>query len=292
MPFWSGEKLEEEVSNCILGPYDNDDVDCAAYTLHVGQEVFITPDHYEPSPSNNTKKVLGKREAFNIPSGQFAFLLTEEEIEVSDKCIAFISMKATMKFKGLINISGFHVDPGYKGRLVFSVFNAGPMPIKLQCGMPLFLMWIADLDRTTRKKKEGKPRTELDMKIIDPIHGPIFSPQAISSSVKDFKDEMIEKLNSENQGIRKELSDHKENISQRLTRVYYIMGAAASLIAILLFLLKSDIFDVVDTQVKKIIPTSEIVETQKAKNDNKTAENGNKEGEASKRSSPLDIKEE
>lgn len=190
MPFWSGEKLEEEVENCIIGQYDSSNIDCAAYTLHVGPEVFITPDHYESNPNQNTKRKLCEKEAFNIPPGQFAFLLTEEIISISDDCIAFISMKASTKFKGLVNVSGFHVDPGYKGRLVFSVFNAGPMPIKLQRSMPLFLMWLADLDRPTKNRKSHAPITGLDFKIIDPIHGPIFSPQAISESVKSFKSDI------------------------------------------------------------------------------------------------------
>jgi len=191
MPFWSGEKLEAELASCITtGGYGAENIDCASYTLHVGPEVFITPDHYEPNPSQNTKRKLAIDEAFNIPSGQFAFLLTEEEVSISDKCIAFISMKASTKFKGLVNVSGFHVDPGYKGRLVFSVFNAGPAPIKLQRGMPLFLMWLADLDRQTTKVKNNKPITELNLKILDPIHGPIFSPQAISESVQSFKSDI------------------------------------------------------------------------------------------------------
>lgn len=194
MSFWSGERLEEEIKNCIVGQYDSNNIDCAAYTLHVGPEVFITPDHYETKPSHRTKRSLVEKEAFNIPSGQFAFLLTEEIVSVSDKCIAFISMKASTKFKGLVNVSGFHVDPGYKGRLVFSVFNAGPMPIKLQRGMPLFLMWFADLDRQTKKVKSHAPITELDLKIIAPIHGPIFSPQAISESVKSFEGAIKEEV--------------------------------------------------------------------------------------------------
>jgi hypothetical protein len=40
--------------------------------------------------------------------------------------MAFISMRTAFKFKGLVNISGFHVDPGYKGKLIFAVFNASP----------------------------------------------------------------------------------------------------------------------------------------------------------------------
>lgn len=260
MPFWSGEKLGEEVRNCITGPYDTDNIDCASYTLHVGPEIFVTPDHYEPNPSQNTKRKLAIDEAFNIPSGQFAFLLTEEEVSVSDKCIAFISMKASTKFKGLVNVSGFHVDPGYKGRLVFSVFNAGPMPIKLKRGMPLFLMWLADLDRQTTKIKSGKSTTELDLKILDPIHGPIFSPQSISNSVKDFKDEIIDKLSSENQAIRKELSEHKESISQRLTIVNRFIGGGAVVVTILVYLLRGSLLGGVGAPEEKVTSGSSMAE--------------------------------
>ena len=58
--------------------------------------------------------------------GQFAFLLTDEIVEVPDSAMALISIKAKIKWRGLINVSGFHVDPGFKGRLIFSVYNAGP----------------------------------------------------------------------------------------------------------------------------------------------------------------------
>jgi len=220
MPFWSGEKLEEEVENCIIGKYDIDNIDCAAYTLHVGPEAFITPDHYETNPSKNTKWTLEEKETFNIPSGQFAFLLTEEVVSISDRSIAFISMKASTKFKGLVNVSGFHVDPGYKGRLVFSVFNAGPMPIKLQRGKPLFLMWLADLDRQTKKRKNHEPITELDLKIIDPIYGPVFSPQAITESVKSFKED----INKEIHKIDKKVSNLKVTVS---ILVILIVGLAS-----------------------------------------------------------------
>jgi dCTP deaminase len=195
MTFWSGEKLKEELKNCITSPYDADEgIDCAAYTLHVGPEIFVTPDHYESNPNQNTKRSLELNEPFNIPTGMFAFLLTEEEVQVPNNCIAFISMKAKTKFKGLVNVSGFHVDPGYKGRLIFSVYNAGPIPIMLQRGMPLFLMWYAELDRSSQKIKNVKPTLDLSLDIVNPIHGPIFSPQSISESVSEFKKNVIDDI--------------------------------------------------------------------------------------------------
>jgi dCTP deaminase len=48
-------------------------------------------------------------------------------------------MKFKIKQRGLVNVSGFHVDPGYSGKLLFSVYNAGPRSIVLTRGEPVFV---------------------------------------------------------------------------------------------------------------------------------------------------------
>jgi dCTP deaminase len=48
---------------------------------------------------------------------------------------------------GLINVSGFHVDPGFYGKLIYAVYNAGPSEIHLSRGTEMFLIWFADLDK-------------------------------------------------------------------------------------------------------------------------------------------------
>jgi dCTP deaminase len=55
-------------------------------------------------------------------------------------------MKTDVKFRGLVNVSGFHVDPGFEGPLKFAVFNAGPSPIVIRQGDDCFLIWYANLD--------------------------------------------------------------------------------------------------------------------------------------------------
>ena len=63
-----------------------------------------------------------------------------------DTAIAFISIRASIKFKGLINVSGFHVDPGFRGQLRFAVYNAGSSEIDLDQDERVFMIWFADLD--------------------------------------------------------------------------------------------------------------------------------------------------
>jgi dCTP deaminase len=150
MTFWSDIKLRENL-NKVISPADQTKVDISGYRLSVGEKIFITKDIDKNSePTSVSLMIESYRE---IPSGQFALISTQEKVTVPKNSIGFISMRAKTKFKGLINVSGFHVDPGYSDHLVFSVFNAGPKPIPIQKGDDIFLIWFADLDQENEKSK-------------------------------------------------------------------------------------------------------------------------------------------
>ena len=55
MAFWSGETLEERLPT-LVSPFDADSIDCAAYTLHVGHEYYVSPDGQQPSPLRQTRR--------------------------------------------------------------------------------------------------------------------------------------------------------------------------------------------------------------------------------------------
>jgi len=97
---------------------------------------WLAPPKRKSCPAGIDLGILDTRaqpgEQFVIPPGQFAYLLTEEVVRIPSSAMGFISLKFGVKGPGLINVSGFHVDPGYWGRLVFSVYNAGPSEARLQ----------------------------------------------------------------------------------------------------------------------------------------------------------------
>ena len=66
--------------------------------------------------------------------------------------LAFIAMRSRYKFRGLINVSGFSVDPGYSGKLIFAVYNAGPATVHIAEGERWFTIFFADLDRRSDEK--------------------------------------------------------------------------------------------------------------------------------------------
>ena len=101
--------------------------------------------------------------------------------------MGLISFNTKIKWKGLINVSGFHVDPGFRGKLIYSVYNAGPSSIHLSRGQELFLLWIADLDRSASAKYSRKakpPLTEISNNLISDVDRPIHSLQSLSNKIE------------------------------------------------------------------------------------------------------------
>lgn len=147
--FWTGETLRNRLGSGtvpIVDPYDWRKVEFASYLLTIGAEIYVTPFKAEDA-NNQTKHILKNNESYIIPSGQLALITTVETISVPQDAIAFIAMRSRYKFRGLINVSGFHVDPGYSGKLIFSVYNAGPAPIHITQGEEWFTIFFADMDR-------------------------------------------------------------------------------------------------------------------------------------------------
>jgi dCTP deaminase len=159
--YWSDITLKNELvkQNIIEAKdYSEDRVEPAAYRLRVGAEVYVTPVPGEKDPRMRAKRKLKEREAVVIPSGQFAILCTEEEIRVPRTTTAFIGLRMKQKLRGLINVSGFHADPGYSGHLLFAVFNAGPSEVHVARGDEWFMISFLDLDigaQSPRRPESG-----------------------------------------------------------------------------------------------------------------------------------------
>jgi dCTP deaminase len=186
MSFWSTEKLEEkQKQKNLITPYRRQHLQHAAYELSLGTEAFITSDGVQ------TKRALSVGEQIEIPPGQFALLITSEIVRVPNDAIGLISIKASIKFLGLINISGFHVDPGFTGRLKFSVYNAGSRSILLACGDPVFLIWFSSLDRFTEDAYNGvhANQEEISCKDVMDIKGEIASPAALLKKIHDLRED-------------------------------------------------------------------------------------------------------
>lgn len=175
---------------------DDDDQNCysegcieqAAYALSLGSEAYRT--------DNKDRKVEildDKNRNVEINPGQFTLLMTNEYVNIPKDKLAFISIKAKQKLKGLVNVSGFHVDPGFKGKLLFSVYNASPSTITLETKKPYFLIWFANLESEAKvddlynsTKNHHQAQKSIKLEYIDALkRGELASPSALLEKIKD-----------------------------------------------------------------------------------------------------------
>jgi len=192
MAFWNTTKIRNECQRQgLITQYREERVIRCAYELGVGPEAFIT------SKTGDTTH-LDEGEKVTIPPGQFGLLTTKEVIYVPNNAIAFISIRAGIKFQGLVNVSGFHVDPGFRGQLKFAVYNAGSNDIVLDQDERVFMIWFADLSEDTPDPYGQVPATSsiITSKDVGKLKGEVASPAQLKKQVDDIKHDYDVRLQS------------------------------------------------------------------------------------------------
>ena len=180
--FWSSETMRSRfVVERLVTPFHPSHIENCAYALTMGPQALITG-------ADDIRKDIDYGESIRIPSGHFAQLLTEEAIRIPPDALGLISMKSKVKSLGLVNVSGFHVDPGFEGRLRFSVYNAGPSPVVISRGTPTFLIWFAALDVPTQNLYDGQGGRDAftDRDTMD-MQGDVFTPHVLADRIVTFE---------------------------------------------------------------------------------------------------------
>ncbi len=156
--------------------------DGASYDLSLGEEVYISGEEYP--------KRLSKSNPFvSIPRGQFALLMTNEYVTVPKDHLGLISIKFGKKAQGLINVSGFHVDPGFEGKILFSVFNAGPSDVVLEYKEPTFMIFFYKLRDKVEKPYKGERQYQehLPTGLVTSVKGVSASLSDVDKRVRDLE---------------------------------------------------------------------------------------------------------
>jgi dCTP deaminase len=181
MAFW-GADTWRSLAPKPVEPFNETHLEKANYLLSIGEEIYVSEEE-----SKGKIRKLKRGDGFTIDPGQFAFLLTEERVTLPPKSIGFISIRAKIKFLGLVNVSGFHIDPGYSGKLIFSVFNAGPTRIHLKRGDPIFMFWLADFDSNA---EPGEGYSEIPSDMVTKVSGNFTTAYQVQKQVNGMKDDI------------------------------------------------------------------------------------------------------
>jgi len=178
----SQKKFKEKIVPPIfIDCVDPECLQTANYDLELGEDVYVTT---EKTPTKLT--AMGKDGVVSIEPGEFGILMTNEYIFVPPDLMGFISIRLTHKQKGLVNISGFHVDPGFYGRLMFAVFNAGPNDVPLRYREPVFMIMFNKLtgDGSIVKKRRWSGMENIPVETLSGLRGTSISVRNLDERIK------------------------------------------------------------------------------------------------------------
>jgi dCTP deaminase len=153
MSFLAQKELRDGISigRFLIGELDENCFHQASYDLRLGSEIYVVGE--------DAPRLLSRQEPYaTLRPGQFAILTTLEAVSVPPDHIGFISVRSRFKFAGLVNISGFHVDPTFTGKVLFAVQNVGPSDIRVKFEEPTFTIFFCTLtsDQIGKNREEQK----------------------------------------------------------------------------------------------------------------------------------------
>ncbi len=155
--------------------------------LTLGDDVYVTTEKV-PMKLNT----MGKDGVVSIEPGEFGILMTNEYLFVPWDLMGYISIRLTHKQKGIVNISGFHVDPGYYGRLMFAVFNAGPNNVPLRYNDPVFMIMFNELtklppDDSAVKKGRWSGMEDIPVETLSGLTGTSVSVRTLDQRIRTLE---------------------------------------------------------------------------------------------------------
>lgn len=175
-------KDKEEKQPIFIDDFNFKNLQAANYDLRLGRDIYTTSDvHPKKLAHGNVGDTL------KIEPGEFGVFLTHEYVYVPDDLFGLISLKFKYKAKGLVNVSGFHIDPGYHGKILFSVYNAGPSDIFLRYKEPVFMIMFNNLSGPTAKGYSNPGFENIPVDIISSLGGAPVSLKGLDKRVSTLE---------------------------------------------------------------------------------------------------------
>jgi dCTP deaminase len=179
MAFLGGLRIEAAKDELFEhGDCDEAQIQQSSYDLRLGEEYYL-------SGKKAPEKLSEKKQYLSLAPGQFAILTCHERLKLPKNVLGLITLRNKFKMQGLVNVSGFHVDPMFKGRLVFAVQNVGPNDIRLKWMDPTFTIFFADVQ--DGKPKDRRPRLGIELEDIQRLGGNSITLSKLQKDVDRLK---------------------------------------------------------------------------------------------------------
>ena len=133
-----------------------------------------------------------------IKPGEIAFVITKESLDLPGDICCQLSTKRKLSLDGIIILGGFIIDPNYKGKLIFGLYNISSKSYPLLPGKKL----IAGVFYRIDKKSDILP---------EPIND---FPDELIKSIVDTKPNNINSINNILDDLKTELQMIKNQLAR------------------------------------------------------------------------------
>jgi dCTP deaminase len=197
-----------------LDGFDPKNLNPASYDAGLGRRAFLS--------SSNTKLNVEAKGIMTLEPGDFAVVTTFEKFVFPLNIAGTIGIRSHYARKGIIQLSGPQIDPGFRGVLVIGLFNASPRSVVIPFKEPFLTISFFQLVEPAKEGYQGEYQDQEDVPTADiewlaETRGMSFG-QIITT---------LQTLNSSVAGLDKSVEDLDKSIG----RMQWIVGIALTAIA-------------------------------------------------------------
>lgn len=199
--------------------YDRALLSPASYDARLGRRAFVS--------SEKAKIDVEAKGNLLLQAGDFAVITTFERFEFPLDLVGHIGMRSHYARKGVIQLSGPQIDPGFCGVLVVGLFNSSPRDIIVPYKEPLVTIEFVRLIEPAKKGycgpyQEQEDVPTADMEWLVETKGMSFAQvianlQALTMNVKSLSDSVVT--------FREDLKSFKTVVTVGLTILTLIVAA-------------------------------------------------------------------
>ena len=129
-----------------IEPFDEEMLQPASYDLKVGKDAATIPKNGEPRIDLEKERILV------IPAYAPAIIWAKEHIRLPLDLAGRFGLKSHLSRRGIYASVGPQVDPGFEGKLSFTLFNFTPLSVAINYEDPFLSL---ELHRLSSPTKEG-----------------------------------------------------------------------------------------------------------------------------------------
>jgi len=166
---------------------------------------FILSNMVLTVDSGRPRDVVLSSENAVIKPGEVAFVITKESLNLPNDIYCQLSTKRKLSLDGIVLLGGLIIDPNYKGKLIFGLFNLSSRNYPLLPGRKLVAGVFYKTDKQSNKIPE--PINDFPDELIKTVVDT--KPSSINSIIST-----IDSINSSISNLRTEIHDIKEQLNR------------------------------------------------------------------------------